>query len=304
MSFKKIEFRREKHPEYWQYQFGDLIIKTDPYTKQDPNRVLCLGWACGIQMNYMSRHPEIVKGKRVFEPFAGSGPMGFLALKLGAEYVDLLDINPRALLFQQENAHLNQFSTSQYTLHEGDIETFHPERKYDIIFANPPFIPIPEGVSGTLHSDGGSEGNHLINILLAKLEDFLTPEGEAFFYAFQMENREGPFLLSSIAKHLRDRPVEITKGWEVSIPSDGFFEAYVQAFPEHENTIQTWSNYLQKTYGSDLTLNDYIVHVGPQSRDKITHHIRNYDGTKYAEGYFPPSEPMSMKSRVFENKIS
>ena len=53
---QKIDFEREKHADHRLYRFGDLIIKTDRYDRQDRNRVLCLGWACGIQMNYMARN--------------------------------------------------------------------------------------------------------------------------------------------------------------------------------------------------------------------------------------------------------
>jgi len=303
MPYPKTDFRREKHPDHWLHRFEDLLIKTDPYTLQDPGRVLVLGWGCGTQMNYMARHPEIVRGKKVFEPFAGSGPMGFLALKLGAAHVDLLDINPRAITFQRDNARLNGFPESAYTLYEGDIASFQSEEQYDAIFANPPFIPIPSGVPGALHSAGGCDGNRLIVALLARMGELLRPDGEAMLYAFQIENEHGPLMLQAIDQTIRSRPVELTRAYAAPAQFDDFATAYLEAFPAHEADILAWSEQLHDTYGSSLGLNDYIVHIGPKTQGPTQVRRRDYDGTKYAEGYFDSSRPISAKSRVLENKI-
>jgi tRNA G37 N-methylase Trm5 len=62
----------------------------------------------------MLNFPEVVRGKRLFEPFAGSGALGFMALKIGARRVDFLDINHRASDFQRENAQLNRFPADSF----------------------------------------------------------------------------------------------------------------------------------------------------------------------------------------------
>src|SRR5262249_60810675 len=107
--------------------------------------------------------------KDVFELFAGSGALGFMALKLGAHHVDLLDVNPRAVTFQVENAALNHFLPSQYSAIEGDIATFIPTHTYDLILANPPFVPTPAGIAGTLTSNGGTEGNKSVELHVHRL---------------------------------------------------------------------------------------------------------------------------------------
>jgi hypothetical protein len=86
-----------------------LIIKTEIFNKNDKLRILGLGSPQGSLMNHMLNFPEVVQDKEVFEPFAGSGALGFMALKVGARHIDFLDINPRAVAFQIENAALNHF---------------------------------------------------------------------------------------------------------------------------------------------------------------------------------------------------
>jgi len=91
-----------------------LIIKTESPFKKDPFRILGIGNPQISLMSYMLNSPEIVLGKDVFEPFGGSGPLGLMALKMGARYVEFLDINPRAVEFQAENAKLNNFNPDSY----------------------------------------------------------------------------------------------------------------------------------------------------------------------------------------------
>ena len=69
-----------REEEFWLYKFNDLILKTDGMGRAVGDRVIPLGEACGIQMEYMAHHPEIVQGESVFEPFCGSGPLGLAAL--------------------------------------------------------------------------------------------------------------------------------------------------------------------------------------------------------------------------------
>jgi mRNA-degrading endonuclease toxin of MazEF toxin-antitoxin module len=166
-----------------------LTIKTEVFTKPDRLRILPLGTPQASLMNHMLNFPHRVRGRRVFEPFAGSGALGFMALKAGAARVDFLDINPRAAEFQRENAALNQVGAGQFTSITGDIAHFAPARTYDLIIANPPFVPTPQGIDGTITSNGGPEGNHFVDILLRRLEEFLEPSGRALIYVFQFALR-------------------------------------------------------------------------------------------------------------------
>lgn len=99
--------------DYWMYQFDELIFRTESLSKPANDRVISLGPACGIQMAYMARHPEIVSGKTVIEPFAGSGPLGLTALHLGAASACFVDINPRALEFLRYNATQNNITDNR-----------------------------------------------------------------------------------------------------------------------------------------------------------------------------------------------
>src|SRR5918999_512672 len=169
-----LERKREVRGEEILYRFAKgLTIKSEVFDKEDPLRVLPLGSPQSGLMNHMANFPEIVRDKLVFEPFAGAGPLGFMALMLGARHADFLDINPRASEFQRATAQLNQFSPDRFTSIIGDIGAFVPQQKYDLILANPPFVPTPDGVKGTITSNGGADGNRFVEIVMRRLEEFL-----------------------------------------------------------------------------------------------------------------------------------
>jgi methyltransferase family protein len=288
------------------YRFANgLTIKTEVFNKDDALRILPLGSPqCGL-MNHMVNFPEIVRDKHVFEPFAGSGPLGFMALMLGARHVDFLDINPRAAEFHYDTAQLNQLSSARFTSIVGDIANFIPSRKYDLIVANPPFVPTPEGIDGTITSNGGPEGNRFVEILFQRLEEFLEASGEALIYLFQFAKDEQPLVVELISKTLDRRLVELTPSQKRRTSFEAYRTAYVQLFPNEVKAIERWESNLVQRYGKGLTLCHYIAHVGPEVDAPTSCVIRDNFPQKFGESCFVPSdiENQLALGRVLENVI-
>ncbi len=286
------------------YRFGNgLIIKTEILRKHDRLRLLPLGTPQGSLMNHMLHFPDVVQGKDVFEPFAGSGALGFMALKLGARHVDFLDVNPRAVSFQVENATLNHFLASQYSAIEGDISTFIPTHKYDLILANPPFVPTPDGIEGILTSNGGPEGNRCVELLLQRLEACLQPDGQAFICLFQLVRHGEPLVCELLVRHLEHRVVELTPSQARPISFAVYCRSYAELFPGAKAAIARWEGDLLGKYGDALMLNHYIAHVGPQTDGPTTYVIRDNLKEKYGENLLVPFRDDKALSygRIFEN---
>ena len=288
------------------YRFANgLRIKAEVLHKDDKLRVLPLGNPQSSLMNHVLNFPETVQDKIVFEPFAGSGALGFMALKAGASHVDLLDVNPRALDFQRENAALNKISASRFTSIKSDIADFAPRGKYDLILANPPFVPTPDGIEGTIASNGGSEGSRFIEILVERLEEFLEPNGRALIYVFQFVDRGQPLIRNILAKTLRNRPAELTPSQRRHIPFDVYVKAYSQVFRTASQTIDQWQANLIGRYGNDLTLCHYVLDIGPQSEGPTECAIRDNFAEKFGESFLVPSEDEEKLAvaRVAENLV-
>jgi hypothetical protein len=301
-----LDGTREVRGEEVIYRYANgLTVKTEVFNKDDRRRILPLGSPQEGLMNHMLNFPETVRGKRVFEPFAGSGALGFMALRLGARHVDFLDITERASDFQRDNAQLNQLPPSCFRSIEADIATFEPERSYDLILANPPFLPTPDGIEGTVTSNGGTEGNRFVEILLARLEEFLEPEGEALIYVFQLVRREQPLLVDLVSRVVVRRLVELTLSQERPIPFEAYCAAYAVLFPEAEGEIARWRSALLEKYGAGLTLSHYVARVGAQGRRPASCAMRSDFAEQFGERFWIPSEDERGLAfgRVFENFV-
>jgi hypothetical protein len=288
------------------YRFANgLMIKSEVFDKQDPLRLLPLGRPQSGLMNHMANFPEIVRDKLVFEPFAGAGPLGFMALMLGARHIDFLDINPRAGEFHRETARLNHFSHDRFASITSDFATFIPNGKYDLIVANPPFVPTPDGIDGTITSNGGPEGNRFIEILFRRLEEFLEASGEALIYLFQFVKNGQPLVCELISKMLNRRMVELVPSQKRHISFKAYRAAYSQVFPDATEAIRRWECNLFQKYDEGLTLCHYVAHVGPKMAAASSYIIRDNFSQKFGESHLVPSdsEEQLALARVLEHVI-
>ncbi len=295
---------REEQGDRLVYRYANgLTVQTDKMVRGDAHRVLPIGGPQETLLNHLLHHPDRVRGKRVFEPFAGSGPLGLMALKLGAAHVDFLDVNPRAVTFERENAAHNGFAPEHYRAIEGSIEDFVPDRLYDLILANPPFVPTPEGIRGTLTSNGGADGNSLVEILLKRLNDLLEPAGEAFVFVFQLVSGNRPLVADLLESYQTDRHAELTPAQQTPIQLQDYVLAYRDSFPDSHAAIGRWETDLSEKYGSNVTLQHYVIHILPASERAGTWApVRNLE-EKYGEGFACPTERTNelALARVWEN---
>jgi len=282
-----------------------LTIKTEIFFKRDGERILPLGSPQGSLMNHLLAFPEAIQHKRIFEPFAGSGALGFMALEAGAEHVDLLDINPRAADFQRDNASLNDFSPRQFDAITADIASFTPEQKYDLILANPPFVPTPDGVAGTLTSNGGPEGSLFVEILLERLEQLLEASGRALIYVFQFARNGKPLIFDALAAIAKQRPIEVTPTQARPISFEAYCQAYRKLFPQAATAIEDWRSSLVRAHGSDLELCHYVVDIGARTAAASECVLRDNFAEKFGEAFRVPSEKEDELAfgRVLENLV-
>jgi hypothetical protein len=228
-----------------------------------------------------------------------------MALKAGAAHVDFVDVNPRAADFQRDNAARNNFPASLLTSITGDIAEFTPEGRYDLILANPPFVPTPDGIEGTLTSNGGPEGNRLAEILLARLDELLEPGGRALIYLFQVTKEGQPLIVEQLTRFVPRRPVALTPAQERPIPFEVYGEAYRRLFPEAVEAIDRWCSDLAERWGRHLALSHYVVDMGPQSEGPSGCVIREDFAEKFGESFLAPfeSDEKLAFARVFENFV-
>jgi 16S rRNA (guanine966-N2)-methyltransferase len=82
---------------------------------------------------------QTLHGRTCLDLFAGSGALGFEAASRGAERVDMVELNSRAIRALQEN--IGKLGCANVFVHAQDGLEFavRDNRKYDVIFLDPPF---------------------------------------------------------------------------------------------------------------------------------------------------------------------
>jgi hypothetical protein len=305
-AVKKLGRLREIEGERWVFRFENgLVVHTDPFMKDDPGRILPVGGPQDAILSRLASRPELVAGKRVLEPFAGSGVLGLMALRLGALHVDFLDVNPRAQSFEVDNARRNGFAPARYRAITQSIADFEPEQPYELLLANPPFVPTPAGITGTLTSAGGPEGNDLVAILLARLPRLLQPAGEAFVYVMQLVTAQGrPLVADLIERHVASRSVALTPTQAEPMPLSPYVDAYLRYFPLQASEVEGWALGLERVHGAELCVQHYVMHVQAERPGATSWEVTRDLLEKYGQLPYPSWSYRDLAlARVMENVL-
>ena len=119
----------------------------------------------------------IRRGDRVLDLFTGSGYLAGIAARWGAGEVWAVDVSRRAVASATLNARLNR---TRVHARRGSLFAPVAGRRFDLITANPPYVPqiSDASVTGPARAwEAGPDGRRLLDPLLAGLPDHLRPGG-------------------------------------------------------------------------------------------------------------------------------
>ncbi len=115
---------------------------------------------------------------RVLDLCTGSGIQGIMAAG-SARQVTCVDINQRALEFVKLNAMINGLTNVRTV--KGNLYEAVAGEEFDLILANPPFVPSPEE-DRLLFRDGSASGDSVLREIVAGLPRHLAPGGLSQIY--------------------------------------------------------------------------------------------------------------------------
>ncbi|MFW0790775.1 HemK2/MTQ2 family protein methyltransferase [Gordonia sp. CPCC 205333] len=107
---------------------------------------------------------------------AGTGYVSLLAARMGA-IVTAIDVDRRSVATIRLNARLNRLPV---TARRADLRTMQTTRRYDLVFANPPYVPTE---SATRNSDtglawnAGPDGRELLDPICHRAHRLVRPGG-------------------------------------------------------------------------------------------------------------------------------
>jgi len=151
---------------------GGLLIATDSFMKHDPeiNAVMPL---IGEVYEFNAARSKKNVGDTL-DLCTGSGVHGLLASR-HSEQVICVDNNPRAIAFSTFNRALNNISNVEIL--EGDLFSQLDGKTFDLILANPPYVPSTDIKAGDNHFSGGAKGDVLSSQIIAGLPKYLKKDG-------------------------------------------------------------------------------------------------------------------------------
>ncbi|WP_194818386.1 HemK2/MTQ2 family protein methyltransferase [Nocardia sp. XZ_19_385] len=116
---------------------------------------------------------------RVLDPCTGTGALALFAARAGAAEVVAVDVSRRAIMTAWANSRMHGLPIE---LIHGDFTQVLGDRTFDVVLANPPYVPSPEPVPahGAARAwDAGGDGRVILDRLCAQLPTLLAPGGVA-----------------------------------------------------------------------------------------------------------------------------
>jgi len=128
------------------------------------------------------RQEGLAPGRRVVDLCTGSGVVAAAAARLDAARVTAWDICPRAVQYARQNAATENLAIDTFL---GPLENAAVSGPYDVVLANPPYVPAPRDTthevvydgSPPLACDAGHDGRRVLDQLCALAPELLSDGG-------------------------------------------------------------------------------------------------------------------------------
>lgn len=150
----------------------DLIIAADSFFKKSPgiNPVMPIMPECYDFSSGRSRR----KVGKTLDLGTGSGVHALLASR-HSEQVIGVDINPRAIEFSKFNSALNDIHNVNFI--EGDLFAPVGDDQFELILADPPYLPVSDSLPGENFYSGGTKGDAISSRIIQGIHKYLCKNG-------------------------------------------------------------------------------------------------------------------------------
>lgn len=173
---------------------------------------------------------------------------GLLASLLDARHTVAVEIDPEVAEAARFNAILNGLE-ERIDVRAGDLYAAVPEERFELIVANPPFLPTPDALALPSCGDGGSDGGEALRAILGGLGEKLSFGGRALIYGQGFGSEQEP----SIAAWLREELAGTELGGSLivgdvqSLESAGLSlrQLWEAAGASEEQTFAAWNRFCE-----------------------------------------------------------
>lgn len=240
----------------------DMFFFTDQWVgtggKQQPGKVYELGTDSYILARVTPRRNV----KRALDLCTGSGVHAVLSAAAASEVSKAVDINPRALNYTKFNAALNGVKCETYL---GDLYDLVEGETFDLITANPPFVPSPDP-DVLIHRSAGESGEEIPERLVAGLPQHLEVGG---LFSMVLDH---PVLPNESYVDRLERWLGETQGWGIAVLTfteftlANYIKSHLQGVEDYEETFRSYlDSYLAQSIESVESANVFILRLGTEA---------------------------------------
>jgi SAM-dependent methyltransferase len=148
--------------------------------------------------------PERIAGS-VLDVGCGAGSLVLVAASRGASPAVGTDLNGRALETARFNARLNGLEVD---FRQGDLLEPVINDTFDLVVAQPPYVPHPPGLPAATYLHGGPRGDELAMRMISDLPRILSGRGHALIL-MDTAARKGDLLSNRMRALLGDAPIDL-----------------------------------------------------------------------------------------------
>ncbi len=167
---------------------------------------------------------------------SGSGIQGILAAKRNHMKVTCVEINKEACNVIEFNKILNGVSNKVKVINCDLFEGI--DNKFDMIVANPPYVPIPNDLDYYVSGDGGKDGVLIINKILLNCNKYLKSHGQIWMVGEILEDNNGRILWEDELEKLKELGFKIKFKLEERNNFEVCIQEIVNYWAKGENQIE------------------------------------------------------------------
>lgn len=185
------------------------------------------------------------QGARVLDLCSGTGVQGILAASWAREVI-AVDVGRRAVAMARLNARLN--GLGNVVVRQGDLYEPVAGERFDLIVANPPFVPSPH--RGPAYHSGGPLGDRILRRVVEGFEAHLGERGRAYAIS-HLALRRGQDVAAAVGPWLSDfggrsMALVFESGTAVDLAAAQAIFALEDGLAAYEREVGRWVRFLER----------------------------------------------------------